>query len=41
MCGAKCPCGMLLEAKPSGIVIDEDGPTSVERCTKYYMSDVF
>ena len=42
MCGAKCPCGMLLETRPSGIVIDKDnGPTSVQRCSEYYMSDVF
>ena len=41
MCGAKCPCGMRLETKPLGIVIDDDGPTSVERCSNYYMTDVF
>ena len=41
MCGAKCPCGMLLETKPSGIVTDKDGPTSVDHCDAYYMTDVF
>lgn len=41
MCGAKCPCGMHLDTKPTGIVLDNDGPTSVDRCTDYYMSDVF
>ena len=32
---------MLLETRPSGIVIDSEGPTSVQRCDTYYMSDVF
>ena len=41
MCSAKCPCGMLLEQKPAGIITDSEGPTSVERCTEYYMEDVF
>ena len=41
MCGAKCPCGMLIEPKPTGIVIEADGPTSVDRCEDYYMEDVF
>ena len=41
MCDEKCPCGMLLETKPLGIVTDNEGPTSVDRCEKYYMSDVF
>ena len=41
LCSAKCPCGMLLEVKPAGIITDNLGPTSVDRCEEYYMKDVF
>lgn len=41
MCGTKCPCGMLLEQKPAGLITENLGPTSVDRCETYYMTDVF